>query len=285
MWIEGIFPFNRVNKTLTSEIKVHFMSFFRLFPKHSVIISFLLTFLFSCKSSVTGSNNKQNTRTGNLLAVGKSAHDLLADNNFNKLIVEIQYASGFKPTQTAIDSLQAFLNRRLNKPNGITIALDAITAPGNTQYTLNQIEQIEQTNRQEYNDGKTIAVYYFFADGDYSGNTSNTKVLGMAYRNTSIVIFENTIQNLSGGIGQPSTAVLETTVMEHEFGHILGLVNIGTPMVTNHEDPNHPGHCNNSKCLMYYNVDTGDIVSNLLGGTIPQLDQNCLTDLKNNGGK
>lgn len=255
---------------------------FRLF----LVTIFSTAFLYGCKQSLTGNNqNNQNNHAGNMLQVGQSAHDLLASTKFTKLVVELQYASGFEPTQAAVDSLQAFLNRRLNKPDGISIVLEAITAPGNTQYTMNDIEQIEKANRQQYNSGKTIAVYYFFADGDYSGDTNNTKVLGMAYQNTSIVIFENTIQNLSGGVGQPSTSVLEATVMEHEFGHILGLVNIGTPMVTNHEDPNHPGHCNDSNCLMYYNVDTGDVVSNLLGGSIPGLDQNCLNDLKNNGGK
>lgn len=261
------------------------MLFFKHYVKTIIPLLFTLSFLYGCNQTVTNSNPNQNSHAANQQQVGQSAHDLLAADNFDKLVVELQYAGGFKPTQAAVDTLQAFLERRLNKPNGISIVLDAITAPGNTQYSLNDIVQIEDSNRQQYNQGKTIAVYYFFADGDYSGNTNNSKVLGLSYRNTSIVIFENTIQSLSGGLGQPSTSILEATVMEHEFGHILGLVNNGTPMVVNHEDPNHKGHCNNSNCLMYYNVNTSDVISNLSGGSIPKLDQNCLNDLKNNGGK
>lgn len=251
--------------------------------------SFLMILgLSACKQNVTSNNNSsnRNPHAANLLAVGKSAHDLLSADTYTSLKVELQYASGYKPTQGAIDTLRAFLNRRLNKPGGITITTDAIADPGQSSYSLNQISQIEINNRKAYNSGKTIAVYYFFADGNYSGNTNNSEVLGLSYRNTSIVIFEKTIQGLSGGLGQPSRTDLEATVMEHEFGHIMGLVNLGTPMVVNHADPNHPHHCEDSKCLMYYNVSTSDVVSNILnGGGIPKLDQNCLNDLKHNGGK
>jgi predicted Zn-dependent protease len=103
-----------------------------------------------------------------------------------------------------------------------------------------------------------------------------------------MVIFEKTIQDLSGNtLSQPSREKLETVVMNHELGHILGLVNIGTNMVTPHQDPDasHGRHCENTSCLMYWGVETGNVAQNLLGTGMPQLDQNCLNDLKANGGK
>lgn len=74
-------------------------------------------------------------------------------------------------------------------------------------------------------------------------------------------------------------------MLEHEVGHLLGLVDLGSPMQTNHKDVAHGNHCNNSGCLMYYTSETTDILGFLLTGAIPTLDANCIADLKANGGK
>ena len=124
-----------------------------------------------------------------------------------------------------------------------------------------------------------------FLDGSSSEDTQNGKILGEAYLNTSMVFYEKSIVSSSGGFGQPSRAILEATVMRHEFGHNLGLVNLGTPMVVDHEDTSHAHHCDNKNCLMYWRVNTSNFVGNLAAGPIPQLDQNCLNDLQANGGK
>lgn len=64
-----------------------------------------------------------------------------------------------------------------------------------------------------------------------------------------------------------------------------GLVNKGTALTSLHQDGVHGKHCSNSGCLMYYEAETSDIINNLLGDPIPSLDQNCINDLKANGGK
>ncbi|HEY0356753.1 MAG TPA: hypothetical protein VGC29_11140, partial [Flavisolibacter sp.] len=71
----------------------------------------------------------------------------------------------------------------------------------------------------------------------------------------------------------------------HEVGHLLGLVDIGSPMQTPHKDADHGSHCNNNSCLMYYASETTDILGLLLTGNIPGLDANCIADLRANGGK
>ena len=73
--------------------------------------------------------------------------------------------------------------------------------------------------------------------------------------------------------------------MNHEFVNILGLVNNGTTPQSTHQDTPHGAHCSDDTCLMYYQADTSDMISNLLGGKIPELDAACLADLKANGGK
>lgn len=218
-------------------------------------------------------------------AVGESANDLLSSGKYRHLQVEVQYVVGFSPTQAALDNLQSFLGKRLNKPDGISFVYTSIPSPNKQSYSANDIANIENAHRSVFSRGDTLGVYFFFADGGYSEDSDNAKILGIAYKNTSMALFEKTIHNLSGGLNQPERSKLETVVLNHEFGHILGLVNVGTPMQAFHQDDAHGKHCDNSNCLMHYTVETGNVVTNLLGSSIPQLDENCIRDLQANGGK
>lgn len=128
-------------------------------------------------------------------------------------------------------------------------------------------------------------MYFIFIDGEYDENSDNSKTLGIAYRNTSMVIFEETIRNFSSGIGQPSRAKLEKAVVNHEFGHILGLVNVGALVQSDHQDEAHGKHCDVEDCLMYYVTETSDVIDNLLNSSVPELDAQCRADLDANGGK
>jgi hypothetical protein len=212
-------------------------------------------------------------------------HNFLSNDTYKKLIVQIDYVAGYEPTQTALSHLKAFLEQRLNKSSGIEFNLGGIASPGQTTLSLSEIQALEKKNRRLYTKEDVITAYILFADADYNENTSSEQVLGLAYGTSSMVIFDKTIRNLSGGITQPPVSTVEATVSEHEFSHILGLVNNGTSMVNSHQDEANGRHCNNSNCLMYFEAETSDLIGNLLGSAIPTLDNHCVEDLRANGGK
>ena len=245
-------------------------------------ILFFTTFLFftgcSKKDSVTGlpAINADNNKT-----VGASARDLLTSNNFSTVKIEIQYMPGFQPDANSINNLTTFLNSLINKPGAITITQQQIAAGGKTSYSINDIATVEQKNRGTFNSGNQLSIYILITDGGYT----DPAVLGVAYRNTSICLFGKTIFDNSGNVGQVNRAKLETTVTEHELGHLLGLVDLGTPMQTNHKDATHGNHCDVQSCLMYYASETTDLLGFLITGNIPTLDTQCQADLHANGGK
>jgi hypothetical protein len=211
--------------------------------------------------------------------------NFLSNDTYKKLIVQIDYVTGYEPTQAALNHLKAFLEQRLNKSSGIEFNLSSIASPGQASLSVSDIQKLEKKNRRLYTKGEVITAYILFADADYNENTSSQQVLGLAYGTSSMVIFDKTIRNVSGGFTQPAVSTVEATVSEHEFSHILGLVNNGTSMVNNHQDEANGRHCTNSNCLMYYEAETSDLVANLLGNTVPALDNHCLEDLRANGGK
>jgi hypothetical protein len=217
----------------------------------------------------------------NNLAVGASAGDLLGSAKYSKMEIQIHYMTGFKLTDGTITNLTDLLNSTINKPGGITITQIEIPAGATASYSLTQVKELESQHRTSFTRDNIISVHVLIVNGDYSQNG----VIGVAYRNTSLCLFGKTIHENSGGVFQVSRTKLETTVLHHEFGHIFGLVNIGSAMQTNHEDGGHKGHCNNSDCLMYYSVNTTEFLGTLLSGPIPAFDQNCKNDMTANGGQ
>ncbi len=211
--------------------------------------------------------------------------DFLSSEKYEKLILEIVYVKGHMPTTDAVSHLVNVLNERLSKPKGILINYKEIDSPGKSSYSVTDLREIEEEYREYFPKKEILSAYIFVSDAGYSGDSQNSKAIGVAYDPTSFAIFEKTIRDHSGGIGQPSLISLEATGLLHEFGHLLGLVNNGTTMTEHHQDVGNGYHCTDSDCIMYYAAETTDITAFLIGGSIPGFDAKCINDMKNNGGK
>ena len=247
--------------------------------KSTIILYASLFLVAGCvKSPVTNVNAPEAVHNR---AVGASAAELLRSDNFSSLVVEIAYMPGHAPDAQAVENLKSFLAAYCNKPGGISVLTKEIPAATQTSLSVSEILTIERQERDEYSGNGRIVVFLLYTNGTYT----DPNVLGAAYQNTSAVLFSKTISENSGEIGQPGKTKLETTVLHHEIGHLLGLVGVGTPMQTAHKDAAHGSHCDNSSCLMYYASETTDVLGFLVTGGVPTLDANCIADLKAQGSK
>ncbi|MEQ9307935.1 MAG: hypothetical protein RLN90_00665 [Balneolaceae bacterium] len=246
-----------------------------------VLILFLF-YISGCTASNSGDNSENGSSYSHTQDVGSSANDILSSSTFTSLVIEIDYVTGFQPSESALNNLKSFLEGRLNKPGGIIINIDdEIPSSGKSSYSAQDAYDLEKEHRNTYSDESTIAAYFIILNGEFE----QPNVLGFAYFNTSMALLGGTIGENTGGLGQPSKSVVETAVLNHEFGHLLGLVDNGSPAVQNHLDEANGAHCDIESCLMYYSVRTSDFVGNLVGGSIPELDAQCIQDLQANGGK
>lgn len=248
----------------------------------------LLTVLGSCSddegSLSSGNGNSQNL---NNRSTGASANELLSETTYTNLIIEAVYVDGFRPEASSLNNLVSFLDSRLNKSGGISIIERDIPAQPYDTYTIEEVRQVEDEFRTQFSSGNTIAVFVLFAENASASDSGNNVVLGTAYRNTSLVMYQSTIENFSGGLNQPNRVTVETAVYAHEFCHIMGLVNLGTPLTSQHEDPDNDKHCNVTNCLMQAQLESGNIfdMMSALGSGVPNLDAQCIADLQANGGK
>lgn len=212
---------------------------------------------------------------------GASAEAFLTSSRFTDLQVEIDYMQGHEPTSEAISSLQSFLEQRLNKST-ISITVTEIPAGGQSTYTLNNVRTREVDHRDTYTEssGSTLYAYMIILDGKYIDDNT----LGIAYYNTSAALFGGTIESITGSPPvTPSKEKVERTVINHEFGHLLGLVGSGSPLQSEHKTEN-SSHCTTDGCLMEPAIETVNFFENF-SGEVPELDELCIQDLQANGGK
>jgi hypothetical protein len=232
-------------------------------------------------------------KSGNLLATGDSANDMLANDTFTKLLIEVAYVTGFRPTTEAMNNLEGLIRERTFKQD-IQIAYRELPSPNEVDLSLQEIADLESENRTAYNEGATLAIYIYFADAPSEDDDpeAGTVTVGAVYRNTSMVIHESTVRKLYSQSSQVTLADVETAALTHEFGHLLGLVDLGTTPVNDHEDPTAQHHCDVLGCLMRAELNFGSGMMGILNsriskeiGAVPGLDPECILDLQQNGGR
>lgn len=252
--------------------------------KQLAFLCLLLSFIYSCTNDTDDANGIN--KSANLQSLGASANDLLSDQKYTSMNIEIVYVNGYAPTQEAISLFKNFLQNRVHKPDGIEINMRSISSSGKAPFDIEEIADIEKETRTVYNSGDEIAVFIYFADGSSEKDEDNKFVLGSAFRNTSMVIYGETIEEFANRPGAPSKSDIEAATLNHEFGHLFGLVDLGTEPQSDHKDNEHEGHCNVSGCLMLASIEFGEgVVDVIEGGSIPDLDDQCILDLQMNGGR
>lgn len=222
-----------------------------------VILWLGLTLLASCNTNNETDDtplapaNPRADFPDNFLSTGASGSDILSNTNYDNLLIEIAFVDGFSPTQAAIDALETFLQTYSFKQN-ISYQYTTLTSPGEEDLTTQEIADLEIENRTAYNSDNTLAVYIYFADAPSVDDDLDEGLvtLGAVYRNTSMVVFESTIQELASRSNSIARADIEIATLNHEFGHLFGLVNLGTPPINDHEDAQAANHCNVAGCLM-----------------------------------
>lgn len=249
---------------------------------------FFAVLLLACKSDDGGGAQVVDPTAENKKVLGASAVDILTDGDYKRLIVELVYPPTFRPTETALIEFRQFIESRVFKSQGVVFVETVIEEPEGNAFSLDDIREIEEENRTEYTQGSDLAIYVFFANENSSNDGQNSVTLGTAYRNTSMVIYQRTLQAITSN--NPSLLpTLEAVTLNHEFGHLLGLTNISNDDIHDvHEDPDVEKHCFVESCLMYFDATsvTQSMIDQLASRSLlPELDPLCIEDLQAKGGR
>lgn len=203
--------------------------------------------------------------------VGSAAKELVDGVGKPNLVIEIDHPPGAGPNAEARAVLLRTLVEVSGRPSGSIRVVETPSIPSEPgkKYTIEEIVALEDEHRAHRASGDTAVLYVLYVAGGYEGDTESSRVLGVAYRGTSVAIMKGNIQAAArGGLldVRPEERCIERAVLVHEFGHAAGLVDLGAPMVRPREDPESEGHSANSKSVMYHAVEnTADLLSIFTG--------------------
>lgn len=245
---------------------------------------FLALLIHSCSDDNSATPTDPNIENNRPL--GTSASDILGPNAYSSLTIELVYTNSFRPEVSSILGFKNFIQGLVNKPGGIQYVERVIPDQAGAPFSIDEIRAIEDNNRTIFTEGDNLAVYVFFSNGASESDTNNSVTLGTAYRNTSMVIYQKTLEFITQ-TDPDVLPILEQTTLNHEMGHLMGLVNIQNDDIHQvHEDPDSNKHCVHEDCLMYF--DATGVGRQMLNKwmqlrAVPELEIQCLQDLQAKG--
>lgn len=199
--------------------------------------------------------------------------DFLRGSRYTNVLIEVMYVSSatanfsIAPNKADLEYLRQKILHYCNKTNVVVAVDDPIPYShlSTILWETDALKAFEKRHGLYSSVGDTLVLRILYMPGTYLPSQITR---GLAYGDYAFCMFKQQIADSR-----------ERSVMLHEFGHILGLVNCGTKCQTPHEeqDSAHKPHCNNEKgCVMYYSSpDT----------QTPDFDEACQRDLKANGGR
>jgi len=211
---------------------------------------------------------------------------------YPKLILEVDNASDQGPRQAVLEELADGLPLILDKPEGVESVTDEELDDRPDVWTLDDLKGLAKDTFNLPTDEETIKIHLLYVDGTYDSGEEGGTILGLAWNNTHVAIFIETIQDVCSDYAilnipkERMCAKAELFVLSHEIGHIIGLVDLGLPMVEDHEDAGHEHHDVNDECLMYWAYEgeslLGLIRDRLLAGDESNLGfcEKCQADIE-----
>jgi hypothetical protein len=168
-----------------------------------------------------------------------------------------------------------------DKPDGVTITFTETVFGNQGTWTDDDVRSYGWEHKENQpQTSSTLHWQIIFPSGKYSEDS----VLGVAVDASTIAIFGDSVEEAKGPIfGRPSAEEVEKSVIVHEVGHLLGLVNIVYESLYEHEDPDHPNHSNNEDSVMYWAIEStsiGSIISGELPDEFDEWDLQDLNDMK-----
>ncbi len=141
--------------------------------------------------------------------------------------------------------------RTITEPHVVS-AMTKFNARNKLYWTPTDLLELASELNHDLESGTTVRPLVVFVKGYY--DLGGAGALGVQLTGYPIAfIFKDAIRAVGGTPLQQK--YLEQSVVVHELGHALGLVNLGIPVLSGHEDSSHLGHTSDADCVMNWKVD------------------------------
>jgi len=203
-----------------------------------------------------------------------------------ELVIEVDFMDGVEPIKGALEQFGGEVEKitgkdvRIEDPRSFTYpdwkgAYD-VSNESQIEEALTTIVRIGEKFRDNKNDlfpimSDTVYLYVLYLDGKMAEEKG--EIPGMVFSADSICVFPESLDSIHFGLDdihfgldsihfgvlwrkgkEVARENVETTVLLHEFGHLLGLAR--RPGLEGYQKlaPEHGKHCSNSSCVMYWRL-------------------------------
>lgn len=214
--------------------------------------------------------------------------------NYKKIVVEVDYEPGAEPDVAFRDGTPTWVlfdenatalfsntEASIETPMGLA-DMERIDDQTKTDFSTSDVLDVAERYLTQQATADQLVFYVVFLDGYYqSGGKRQSAVLGITIAEKRVTAIFKPVVNANPNM--LLREFVEQSTLIHEFGHAVGLVNNGLPMVNPHQDVTHGAHCTNANCVMYYlNEGVSDLLAfitriNLTGSSV-MFGPECLAD-------
>ena len=191
--------------------------------------------------------------------------------------VEIDAQAGRTLPASVVDHLVATLRSVVDKPGGITLDTSGVIPGGAEPWTVDRIREVAAATRDTTNSRDVVVIHVLSLAGEPAEGSRIEQSIGVAFAAGEFAVFGDRIDGLALLLGG-SERVLQSVVV-HELGHLLCLVNLGYTSDVPREDPQHPGHSLNQDSVMFHAIETTAIGQLFTGPPPRDFDAADLADL------
>lgn len=188
---------------------------------------------------------------GDLYQDFEYAQMYLVDEKYTKIRIEYDYSSQYVPSSTARATLIHRIEQYCDKDDVSDYLDDQISFRDTKDvYDKDEIYGLTNKYKDSEREGDTMVIHVMYLGGKWE----EVNVLGLSHTHNHIVIFKETITEISKKSPNLTSNTIETSVLVHELGHLFGLVGIASESDHQVEDSH---HCDESagECVMDASVE------------------------------
>lgn len=227
-----------------------------------------------------------------------NGNDGTFDAAYTRVRIEIDYETGSEPytgpvvgfgdsfdlSTTNLERLFSG-SKELFLPNTLGEMEDVGSVP-DEELTVTDLLALADQNRDLSDAAPEKTFYLIWVSGNYTNNDGvQSGVLGVSIGSTGVVaMFKDVIESTGSVVFPNLERFVEQSVLIHEMGHAVGLVENGVPAIADHHDDAHGAHCSNDQCVMYWlNEGASDMAQFardfVLRNDSILFDDDCLADV------
>ena len=166
--------------------------------------------------------------------------------------------------------------------------MTAINPSGKESWTNQEIKDLAESVGEPNSTATIGRITLLFLNGRFKNNDGLVLpgVIGVSITGTTIVaVFKDVVRHMGQDQDDAVAKFAEQSTIIHEIGHAFGLVNSGLPLTSEHQDTQHGAHCNNPRCVMFWqNEGASDMIEFarqfMLSGSNVMYDEACLNDIQ-----